>query len=94
MEYRRPCRLCEIEKRLAELQNLAKNHAENGSRSSPDVERDSTLASTTAMLESRVSSLDDRMDAVEPCRCRCKGDDSLSTEGILGDLLGTPEEED
>ena len=34
------------------------------------------------------------MDAVEPCRCRCKGDDSLSTEGILGDLSGTSEEED
>ena len=31
---------------------------------------------------------------VELCRCRCKGDDSLSTEGILGDLSGTPEEED
>ena len=25
---------------------------------------------------------------------RCKGNDSLSTEGILGDLSGTPEEED
>ena len=46
------------------------------------------------MLESRLSALDERMDAVEPCRCRCKGDDSLSTEGILGDLSGTPEEED
>ena len=54
------------------------------------------LASTVAykMLESRLSALDGRMDAVEPCRCRCKRDDSLSTEGILGDLSGTPEEED
>ena len=34
------------------------------------------------------------MDAVEPCRCWCKGDVSLSTEGILGDLSSTPEEED
>ena len=70
------------------------NHAEDGSRSSHDVERDSTLASTVPMLESRLSALDERMDAVEPCRCWCKGDDSLSTEGILGDLSGTPEEED
>ena len=46
------------------------------------------------MLESRLSALDERMDAVEPCRCWCKGDDSLSTEGILGDLSGTLEEED
>ena len=76
------------------LQNLAQNHAEDGSRSIHDVERDSTLASTVAMLESRLSALDERMDAVEPCRCRCKGDDSLSTEGILGDLSGTPKEED
>ena len=94
MEYRGPCRLCEIEERLAAFQNLAQNHAEDGSRSSHDVERDSTLASTVAMLESRLSALDERMDAVEPCRCRCKGDDSLSTEGILGDLSGTPEEEE
>ena len=94
LEYRGPCRLCEIEERLAVLQNLAQNHAEDGSRSSHDVERDLTLASTVAMLESRLSALDERMDAVEPCRCRCKGDDSLSTEGILGDLSGTPEEED
>ena len=76
------------------LRNLAQNHEEDGSRSSHDVERDSTLASTVAMLESRLSALDERMDAVEPCRCRCKGNDSLSTEGILGDLSGTPEEED
>ena len=94
LEYRGPCRLCEIEERLAALQNLAENHAEDGSRSSRDVEIDSTLASTVAMLESRLSALDERMDAVEPCRCRCKGDDSLSTEGILGDLSGTPEEDD
>ena len=94
LEYRGLCRLCEIEERLAALQNLAQNHAEEGSRSSHDVERDSTLLLPVAMLESRLSALDERMDAVEPCRCRCKGDDSLSTEGILGDLSGTPEEED
>ena len=94
LEYREPCRLCEIEERLAALQNLSQNHAEDESRSSHDVERDSTLASTVAMLESRLSALDERMDAVEPCRCRCKGDDSLSTEGILGDLSGTPEKGD
>ena len=76
------------------FQNLAQNHAEDGSRSSHDVERNSTLASTVAMLESRLSALDERMDAVEPCRCRCKRDDSLSMEGILGDLSVTPEEED
>ena len=33
------------------------------------------------------------MDAVEPCLCSCKEDDSLSTEGILGDLSGSPEDE-
>ena len=58
--------LCEIEERLAELQNLAQNHVEDGSRSSDDVERGSTLASTVAMLESRLSALDEHMDAVEP----------------------------
>ena len=94
LEYRGPCRLCEIEERLVELQNLAQNHAEDGSRSSPDVGRDSTLASSVAILESRLSVLDERIDAVVPCRCRSKGDDSLSTEGILGDLSGTPKEED
>ena len=52
------------------------------------------MASTVAMLESRLSALDERMDAVELRRCRCKGDDSLSTEGILGDLSSTPEKED
>ena len=71
LEYRGPCRLCEIEERLAELQNLAQKHVENGSWSSYDVKRDSTLASTVAMLESRLSALDERMDAVQPCRCRC-----------------------
>ena len=49
LEYRGPCRLCEIEERLAALQNLAQNHAEDGSRSCHDVERDSTLASTVAL---------------------------------------------
>ena len=94
MEYRGPCRLCEIKERLAELQNLAQHHAEDGIRSSHDVERDSTLASTVGMLVFRLSALVERMNAVEPCRCRCKGDDSLSAEGILGDLSGTPKEED
>ena len=43
------CRLCKIEERIAELQNLTQNHAEDGSRNSHDVERDSTLASIIAM---------------------------------------------
>ena len=77
-----------------ELQNLAQKHVEDGSRSSHNVERESTLASTVAMLESRHSALDQCMDAVEPCHCRCKGDDILSMEGILGNLSDTPEEED
>ena len=72
-----------------ELQNLAQKHVEDGSRSSHNVERESTLASTVAMLESRHSALDQCMDAVEPCYCRCKGDDILSTEEILGNLSGT-----
>ena len=54
LEYRGPCRLCDIEERLAENQNLAQKHVEDKSRSTHDVERDSTLASTVAMLESRL----------------------------------------
>ena len=65
LEYRGPCRLCEIEEKLAELQNLAQKHVEDGSRSSHDVGRDSTLASTVAMLESILLVLDQRLDAAQ-----------------------------
>ena len=61
LEYHGPCRLCEIEERLAELQNLAQKHVEDGSQSSHDVGRDSTLASTIAML----LVLDQRLDAAQ-----------------------------
>ena len=79
---------------VAELLNLAEKHVEDGSRIIHDVERDSTLTSTVAMLESRLLALGQSIDGEEPCHYSCKEDDSFSTEGILGNLSGTPEKED
>ena len=84
--YRGPCKLCEIEERLAELQDLKQKHAESGSRRIQDVDRDTTLASTVATNDFKLSSLDQRVGAMEKTHCSCKEDDSVSTEGIVGDL--------